>query len=92
MKITILFFATLKDRAQTRQTQLTLPDGATIATLKAEVSAQFPNVAPALPSCIASRNHEFAADNEALSDNDEVAFFPPVSGGALRAQSPISNL
>ncbi len=84
MKITILFFATLKDRAKTRQTELTLPDGATIAQLKTEVATQFPNVAPALPSCIASRNHEFATDTEALSDGDEVAFFPPVSGGTLR--------
>lgn len=83
MKITVLFFATLKDRAKTRQTELTLPDGATMAQLKEAVSAQFPNVAPALPSCIASRNHEFASNEEVLADGDEVAFFPPVSGGTL---------
>lgn len=81
MKITVLFFATLKDRAGTRQTELNLPDTVTIAGLKDILSNQFPNLAPALPSCIASRNHEFANNEEALADGDEVAFFPPVSGG-----------
>ncbi len=81
MKVSVLFFATLKDRAKTQRAELTLPDGATIADLKAQVAAQFPNVAPALPSCIASRNKEFAADADSLADGDEVALFPPVSGG-----------
>lgn len=88
MKLTVLFFATLKDRAGTRQTELTMPDGTTIAGLKDVLSTQFPNLAPALPSCIASRNHEFANNDETLADGDEVAFFPPVSGGALS----VSNL
>lgn len=82
MKITLLFFATLKDRAGTNRAQLALIDGATIAQLKAEVAAHFPNTAPALPSCIASRNKEFASDSDTLTDGDEVALFPPVSGGS----------
>jgi molybdopterin synthase catalytic subunit len=81
MKVSVLFFATLKDRAKTNRAELSLPDSATVAELKTEVAAQFPNVAPALPSCIASRNKEFADDSEVLADGDEVALFPPVSGG-----------
>ncbi|HKZ70968.1 MAG TPA: molybdopterin converting factor subunit 1 [Anaerolineales bacterium] len=88
MKISILFFATLKDRAKTNRAELTLPDGATVAQLKKEVAARFPNVAPALPTCIASRNKEFADDTDPLADGDEVALFPPVSGGTN--QSPIT--
>jgi molybdopterin synthase catalytic subunit len=92
MKITLLFFATLKDRAGTNRTELTLADGATIAQLKSEVAARFPNTAPALPTCIASRNKEFASNTDSLADGDEVAFFPPVSGGtSLISNSPILN-
>lgn len=82
MKITLLFFATLKDRARTNRTELSLPEGATIATLKTLVAEHYPDTAPALPTCISSRNKEFAADTDALADGDEVAFFPPVSGGS----------
>lgn len=81
MKVSILFFATLKDRAKTNRAELTLPDGATVAHLKTEVAARFPDLTPALPTCIASRNHEFATDAEPLLDGDEVGLFPPVSGG-----------
>jgi MoaE-MoaD fusion protein len=89
MQITLLFFATLKDRAKTNRAQLTLPDGSTIANLKTQVAEHYPDTAPALPTCIASRNKEFAQDTNLLSDGDEVAFFPPVSGGAdADAQRP----
>jgi MoaE-MoaD fusion protein len=81
MKINVLFFATLKDRAKTNRAELSLPEAATIADLKTQVAQQFPGVAPALPTCIASRNHEFANNDEVLADGDEVGFFPPVSGG-----------
>ena len=89
MKIRLLFFATLKDRARTGRAEMALPDGATIGRLKTEVAARFPDTAPALPTCIASRNKEFAADADPLSDGDEVAFFPPVSGGADPAVAPL---
>ncbi len=82
MNVTILFFATLKDRAKTNRAQVALPEGATIAQLKKQVAEQFPETASALASCIASRNKEFASEAEALSEGDEVALFPPVSGGA----------
>ena len=81
MKVFLLFFATLKDRAKANRAEIALPDGATVAHLKAEVANRFPNVAPALPTCIAARNKEFATDSELLADGDEVALFPPVSGG-----------
>ncbi|MBM4423780.1 MAG: hypothetical protein FJ030_10350 [Chloroflexi bacterium] len=82
MKVSILFFATLKDRAKTNRAELTLPESATLANLKTEIVARFPDVAPALPTCIASRNHEFAVDTDPLADGDEIGLFPPVSGGS----------
>jgi molybdopterin synthase sulfur carrier subunit len=81
MKVTVLFFATLKDRAKTNRAEVMLSVDATVADLKTQVATQFPDVAPALPSCIASRNREFANNEDVLADGDEVGLFPPVSGG-----------
>jgi molybdopterin synthase catalytic subunit len=95
VRLTILFFATLKDRAGRNTLPLELSDGSTVSTLKSRLAADFPNLAPALPTALVSVNHEFAFAEDALKDGDEVALFPPVSGGSLSnppiLQSPIAN-
>lgn len=81
MQVNILFFATLKDRAGLPRTALNLPVGATVAGLREALAAAFPGLAAALPSALVSVNHEYAFNEDALNDGDEVALFPPVSGG-----------
>ena len=82
MKINILFFATLKDRAGRNSLPLEISDGATVSALKSRLAADLPGLAPALPTALVSVNHEFAFPEDPLKDGDEVALFPPVSGGA----------
>lgn len=82
VNLTILFFATLKDRAGQARTALALPEAATVTLLKSTLAEQFPALAPALPTALVSINHEFALPDDPLHDGDEVALFPPVSGGA----------
>jgi molybdopterin synthase catalytic subunit len=94
MKITVLFFATLKDRAQHDRLQLEADAPLTVAALKARLGGDLPALAVALPSALVSRNHEFAFNEDILNDGDEVAFFPPVSGGSdtnPNNQLPITN-
>lgn len=81
MQVKILFFATLKDRAGQAQTTLTLPDGADVAALRAALASALPGLTPALPTALVSVNHEYAFSEDVLKDGDEVALFPPVSGG-----------
>jgi molybdopterin synthase catalytic subunit len=88
MNVTVLFFATLKERAGRASAPVTLNGAATVAALKAQLATDLPALAPALPSALVSVNHEFAFDADTLQDGDEVALFPPVSGGA--PQSPSS--
>lgn len=80
-KLRILFFATLKDRAGVRETNLELPDGATIADLKQALVAQFPGLAAAISSTLVAVNKEYSFDEAVLPPSAEVALFPPVSGG-----------
>lgn len=82
MEVVIRFFATLKDRAGQERLSVTLHDGATVGDLLASLSAEHPALAEALPTSIVAVNHEYAFDTDPLKDSDEVAFFPPVSGGA----------
>lgn len=84
-KIRILFFATLKDRAGQSQVELVLPDGATVADLKAQVADRFPNVRSMLGHSLVSINQNYAFDEDHVPENAEVALFPPVSGGSNEA-------
>jgi molybdopterin synthase catalytic subunit len=89
MKLTVLFFATLKDKAGRDRLALDLPDGATVAALKNRLAADLPALAANLPTALASVNHEFAFAEDVLKDGDEIALFPPVSGGTT--ETPITN-
>ncbi len=82
MRVTVLYFTTLRDRAGTRQEALDLPDGATVADLRARLAGIHPALAEALPAAVVAVNREFARPEVGLKDGDEVAVFPPVSGGA----------
>ena len=80
-KITILFFATLRTRAERRSMDLELAGDTTVADLKEILVAQIPALEASLPSTLVSINREFAFDEEFIPKGAEIALFPPVSGG-----------
>lgn len=79
--IRVLFFATLRDKAGVRSTQMQFNSGTTIGDLKTMLIEQFPNLNGLMEHCLASINHEYCFDETLLTDQAEIAFFPPVSGG-----------
>lgn len=81
MKVEVLLFATLKDRAKTSRLSVELPQGGDVSQLQEVLAHLLPSLAAALPTAIAAVNHEFAFPDTPLNEGDEVAFFPPVSGG-----------
>ncbi|RMF00803.1 MAG: molybdopterin converting factor [Chloroflexi bacterium] len=52
-----------------------------IAGLLEALKQEFPNLAAANPQTIIAVNQEFVDSSTVLADGDEVALFPPVSGG-----------
>jgi molybdopterin synthase catalytic subunit len=85
MNVKILLFATLKDRAGIERLTLTLPANEhTLADVKQALSTQYATLAEALGTAVAAINQEFAFAHEPVHEGDEVAFFPPVSGGEDR--------
>lgn len=81
MELEIRLFATLKDRAGRDRIEVSLDEPATVQTLLAVMTAVYPNLAPILPSALVAVNKNFASQTTPITPGDEVAIFPPVSGG-----------
>jgi molybdopterin synthase catalytic subunit len=82
MKIHLLFFATLKDRAGQARAELDLPEDVTVNDLRAQVAWLFPETAPLLNHALVAVNQAYAFGEDRIPEDAEVAFFPPVSGGS----------
>ena len=82
IQLTILYFATLRQRVGIREERLKLAENVSVSDLLALLQKRHADLAPALPSTLVSINREYASPEDILHDGDEVALFPPVSGGA----------
>lgn len=82
--ITVLFFAGLREAVGTASETLDLPAGvATLADLRDHLAArggQWQALATA-KNLRAALNQDMVKLDALLKDGDEVAFFPPVTGG-----------
>lgn len=85
MKIRILYFALLRDALGRAQEELEVPeDVMTVAGLREWLRGCGEPYATALGNARRVRaavNQEMAEPDDAVKAGDEVAFFPPVTGG-----------
>ena len=81
MRITVLLFARLRDIAGTATLERNLPDGTTAPSLWKTLVQDFPEFDSYSQAISTAVNEEYAHMDLELSDGDEVAFLPPVSGG-----------
>ena len=84
--IRVRLFAIQRELAGTREVALDLPDGATVAEAWAGLVALHPRLEPGRASVRFARNGAYADASTVLSDGDEVAMIPPVSGGSGEAR------
>lgn len=82
MRVRVLFFGQLREIVGAAEEAVELDDGASVEQLFARYGRRHPALAGFRPSVIASVNQEFARWDAPLAAGDEVAFLPPVSGGA----------
>ena len=80
MRITVRFFAILKDRAATSHATLNLPDNCTISDAMTFITQRYPAVG-GFRSIAFAINQSYSTPDTRLCDNDELALLPPVSGG-----------
>jgi molybdopterin converting factor subunit 1 len=81
MLVTIRLFARLREIAGSAEFARELPQGATIQSAWDSLTDEFPALTAHQSSVSCAVNEEYARFNTALSEGDEVAFLPPVSGG-----------
>lgn len=76
MTITVKFFASLREAVGRDECRLETAATAQDAWIAATDARAVP------PNMLVAINMEYAEMSQALKDGDEVAFFPPVTGGA----------
>ena len=82
MRVRLLFFATLKDIAGSRELQLEVPEGSTVGDLWSQLERTYPRMQSYRSIVLTALNEEYVDRSARIEDGDELALFPPVSGGA----------
>jgi MoaE-MoaD fusion protein len=82
MQIRVLFFGMAKEMAGTASQWIELPEKSTVQQLVDYYRGQIPKFAEFVGYCATSVNQQYAGNETRLQPGDEVAFLPPVSGGA----------
>jgi molybdopterin synthase sulfur carrier subunit len=80
MDINILAFGIAKDIFGASLIRIRLQEAATTADLKTALETQFPRLKQ-LASYMVAINNEYAQDASGITERDEIAIIPPVSGG-----------
>jgi molybdopterin synthase catalytic subunit len=81
IRVQVKFFASLRQAVGQAIIERSVPRGATVASLRGALVVEYPKLPTAAGAIYAAINRSYAGDAVELRDGDEVAFFPPVSGG-----------
>ncbi len=92
MRVDLLLFASLVDVVGARRLRLELPDGATVGDLLARLESEYSVIEKYRPTLLTAVNQEYVESEHLLVDGDEVAIFPPVSGGATAEGERVRRL
>ncbi|MBB5235694.1 molybdopterin converting factor subunit 1 [Deinococcus budaensis] len=79
MQVQVVFFARLKRESGLEMATVELTDGSTVRDLAAQVEERY---GLSLRGCMVAVNETYARPEQPLHPGDEVAFLPPVAGGA----------
>jgi molybdopterin synthase catalytic subunit len=82
VRVRVLFFGVLRDITGMREDVVSVDEGSRLDTVYQHYAARFPRLRDISSSLVLALNQQFSEPAAALSDGDEVAFLPPVSGGS----------
>ena len=81
IQVQVKLFATLRQAAGWSERTVTLPPGATVAELLAQLETATPALKLSGRAVYAAVNQQYTRGTQTLANGDVVAVFPPVSGG-----------
>ena len=79
MKVEVRFFARCREIVGAKHKELELEEGMTLKDLTELLLQEYPELQNL--RLLVSLNHAYADPEATLNDKDEIAVFPPVSGG-----------
>jgi len=77
----IKLFARAKELAGAAAIEIIWNDGETVTRLRERLGEQVPALKPLVPRLLVAVNRDYVKDDAVIRLTDEVACFPPVSGG-----------
>lgn len=81
IRVQLRFFASLRQVVGEASQERELASGATVADLMAGLIREYPRLSAAAGAVYVAINRAYSGQDTVLRDGDEVALFPPVSGG-----------
>ena len=77
----IKLFAQAREIAGSAQVEIPWSDGETVLQLRQTLGELYPGLQPLMPRLLVAVNNDYCRDEATIKPSDEVACFPPVSGG-----------
>jgi molybdopterin converting factor subunit 1 len=81
VRLQVLYFASAREAAGTASEDVTVPDGATVESLRSALVERHPRLAGNAGALRFAVDERFATPSQRLEDGAVVALIPPVSGG-----------
>ena len=82
MRVSVLYFAILRERLRREEETIEVPAGTTVSEALAAIAARHADIAGLLPQVQVAVNLKVAAGAQVLAEDDELALLPPVAGGS----------
>jgi molybdopterin converting factor subunit 1 len=79
--LTVKLFARSKELVGQPTVDVDWVDGSSVSELKRILGERYPQLQPLLPRLLFAINNDYANEASTIRCSDEVACFPPVSGG-----------
>jgi MoaE-MoaD fusion protein len=83
VRVKVLFFGAARDAVGHGQVELVLSGGPTAGQAMEDILEKYPDLRRFGRSLLFAVNQEYARADRIVQDGDELAIFPPVSGGAV---------
>ncbi len=80
MRIKVTYYGQFRDITDLNEEEIETKDGVTVVELRDQVREKYPRIA-AKKEILVAINNSFVPLETVVKQDDNVAFFPPVSGG-----------
>ncbi len=83
MTVNVRLFAVTRQLLGRPHLSVELASGSTVGALRSALQAAYPAIDALVPGLLIAIGSQYATDDAPLSEGDDVALIPPVSGGGI---------